>query len=96
MAVMSSAHEHDARILAELAREMEASAPLELALAPATAFSLAGIVQLALRHPRLPPHSRATATAFLDIVRAHFAAAPTVLEVLRQGDEPAHDVPWSP
>jgi hypothetical protein len=70
--------------------------PIELVLRPITAFSLAGALQLALRHPALAEPSAGSAEAarlFIEHVRAYFAdtGAEACLEVLRRGDDPAED-----
>ncbi len=60
-------------------------------LSPLTAIQFAGLIQLALRHPGITPGARETATVFLDRVREYFADRPATLEILRRGDDPAHD-----
>jgi hypothetical protein len=64
---------------------------LELTLQPQSALQLAGVVQLALRHPGLQGVSRLAAERFLAGVRNYFADCPAVLEVLRRGDDPSED-----
>jgi hypothetical protein len=66
--------------------------PLELVLRPTSALLLTGLLQLALRHPDTTEHSRQTAVTFITHVRMYFADAPATLEVLRRGDDPAHDI----
>lgn len=90
---MSTTPDDDAQTTADLAHELETYAALPLDMRAITAFQMAGVVQLAMRHPDLPPNVRRTASAFLEIIRAHFHAAPTVLDVLRRGDNPRHDRP---
>jgi len=83
---------HDeAQLLADMARELQAAPLMALTLRPETAFALAGVVQLALRHPDLAGTPRSTAETFLAGVREYFASAPAVLEALRRGDDRAHD-----
>jgi hypothetical protein len=79
-----------AAMLGELA---EREAPLTVVLRPVSALHLAGLLQLALRHPGTSTseaHHRIAVT-FIEHVRAYFAGAPAVLEVLRRGDDPAYD-----
>lgn len=76
----------DDRVIWDLARELASARPLALDLSPAASLELAGLVQLALRHPSVPPTARACADRYLAAMRQHFADRPTVLEVLRQGD----------
>ena len=65
--------------------------PLEFVLRPMTAFQLCALLQLALRHPGTTGESRRTALTFIEHVRAYFADAPAVLEMLRRGDDPAYN-----
>jgi hypothetical protein len=74
-----------------LATELLALAPMELELGSDSVFTIAAIMQLALRHPHLPPHARERAERFLAGARAYFAEYPTVLEAMRRGDDPAFD-----
>lgn len=62
-------------------------------LTPLEALQLAGVVQLAARHPELSAAHRDIAAAVVDTVRAYFAGRPTLLDVLNAGDDPAQDVP---
>jgi hypothetical protein len=87
---------HDeAAMVQGMAKElMEREAPLTLVLRPITSIQIAGLLQLAMRHPGISPDLQRTGQTVLEHVRAFFADCPTVLEVLRRGDDPAHDVPW--
>jgi hypothetical protein len=81
-------------LLRVMADELEAcETPIEIVLAPATALHVAGLLQLALRHPVLRGRSRALADSILRDIRTYFAEAPAVLEALRRGDDPARDRP---
>jgi hypothetical protein len=71
--------------------ELLALAPMELGLRPETVFTFAGIMQLVLRHPDLPPNVRETAQRFLVGARDYFADSPAVLEALQRGDDPQFD-----
>jgi hypothetical protein len=66
--------------------------PMELVCHPLTVFQLTGLIQLALRHPGVTPELRETAERFLVGVREYFADCPTVLAVVRRGDDPAEDL----
>jgi hypothetical protein len=84
-------------IVRAMAREVAAKveeSPMELVLRPETVIQLTGLVQLALRHPGVSPTLRATAGRFLTGVREYFADCPTVLDVIRRGDDPGEDLPW--
>jgi len=84
-------HEEAVRLAAA---EMEAlqGTPLGIALQPLTAFRLAALLQLALRHPDVPGDMRETAWRFLDSVREYFAECPTVTMMLEAGDDPTQDI----
>ena len=85
----------DEALIAAAAIEMQDhEAPIELVLRPTSAFQLAALLQLTLRHPQIHAHSdnsTRTALTFLEHVRAYFADAPAILEMLRRGDDPEHD-----
>jgi hypothetical protein len=86
----------DQDLIAAMAIELEAcEAPIELVLRPSSALHLAGLLQLAMRHPALEARARGVALTYLGHVRAYFAEAPAVLEALRRGDDPARDRPVS-
>jgi hypothetical protein len=79
-----------AAMVAELATR---EAPIEVVLRPLSALHLAGLLQLALRHPETSAssaHAR-IANTFIELVRAYFAGCPATLEILRRGDDPTED-----
>jgi hypothetical protein len=80
-----------AKLMAEEIRRLRE--PAILAMPPIEAMQIAGIVQLALRHPQFPDSHRAAAAAILGGVREYFAECPTILDILHHGDNPAEDVP---
>lgn len=84
----------DEKTVAAMALEVQrkVTAPMEIIFHPMTLFQLTGLVQLALRHQDVSPELRATAERFLISVRQYFADAPTVLDVIRRGDDPAQDI----
>jgi len=68
--------------------------PMQLVLAAPTAFQLAGLLQLVLRHPHVDGTNRRAATRFVDGVRTYFKQTPpatATLSVLRDGDDPTQD-----
>jgi hypothetical protein len=83
----------DVAAAAAMAVEIASKPPLELVCHPMTVFQLTALVQLALRHPSVPPDIRTTAERFVVGAREYFADCPAVLAVVRRGDEPAEDVP---
>lgn len=83
-----------AELLVRVVFELQAKEhPLTFVMAPATALHLAGLMQLALRHPSVDDTSRYAARTFIEHVRGYFGDSPAVLEVLRQGDDPTYDKP---
>ena len=83
----------EAQIVQRMAWELEAiTDPMEIALRPITALHLAGLLQLALRHPGVNGSNLEAATAFLYAVRSYFVGCPATLEILDRGDDPSQDV----
>jgi hypothetical protein len=66
-----------------------------LAVGPYTAFIVIGVLQLATRHPRLPPGHRLVADEFIGQLRTLFDGTPGAA-MIAAGDEPARDVPQDP
>lgn len=85
---------HDAERVRQMAAELtQKQHRLDLCLQPVSAVQIAGLIQLALRHPSLPVES-AAATAgrrLLAGIREYFADCPTVLAVIECGDHPEYD-----
>lgn len=81
-------------LLKAMAAELRArDAPTTIVLTPLAALDLAGILQLAMRHPAIhgsKTHGQ-TATMVIEHVRGFFHDAPAILEILALGDDPAHD-----
>jgi hypothetical protein len=89
---MTDDDERIVRLLAdEMVQALATKGLMELVLRPQSAFHLAGLVQLALRHPGLNESSRHMGVTVIEHVRGYFADAPTVLAVLRRGDDPRED-----
>jgi hypothetical protein len=85
---------NEAEIVAALFDEITSKTlPMELLLSALSVLQLAGVIQLALRHPDLDGGPRDTAERFLAAVRTYFGDSPTALEVLRRGDLPEFDMP---
>jgi hypothetical protein len=82
----------DAALVAQAAAEMAAlDRTLTYVLRPIAALRLAAVMQLSLRHPGVEGENREATVAFIEHVRRYFAGAPSVLEILRRGDDPARD-----
>jgi hypothetical protein len=82
--------------LRQVVIECRDRAPLEVVLTAGTAFQLAGLMQLVLRHPHVDGTNRFAAIRFVTGVRRYFTQAPTataVLSVLHDGDDPQKDRP---
>jgi hypothetical protein len=83
----------DEQITQQLVTELNAKQePMELVLQPGTVFQLTALVQLACRHPHVSGAMREIADRVLAAVREYFADCPTVLDVVRRGDDPRQDV----
>jgi len=85
----------DAAIADTMAVEIlsKAETPMEIAFHPLTVLQLTGLIQLACRHPDLSVEHHATAERWVRAAQQYFADAPTVLDVIRRGDDPAEDLP---
>jgi hypothetical protein len=85
----------EAEILVAVTAEMltlEAEGePMLVEFNPVSVFQLAGLLQLALRHPDVQASNRETAQRFLVSAREYFAESPAVLRVLDMGDDPTQD-----
>lgn len=55
-------------------------------------LQIAGLVQLALRHPTAPESHRQAGAEFIDQAKVYFADCPTVLAILDAGNDPSQDV----
>jgi hypothetical protein len=75
----------DPALVAKMAAEIGATGPLHIAISSLALIQLAGVVQMALRHPKLDPRTAGTCQWFLEHVRAHFDECPGVLDVLHRG-----------
>jgi hypothetical protein len=83
----------DDETLSALLIELTERDPVTVVLRPSSAFQLASLLQLALRHPGTAGAVRLVAVTFIEHVRQYFADAPTTSELLRQGFDPAFDRP---
>jgi hypothetical protein len=83
----------DAALLAQMVQEMRArdadpAGGFLLELSPLVALQLAGLVQLALRHPGTKADIRRTGESVVDAIREYFGDAPATLEIIARGDDP--------
>ena len=83
----------DGELLTDAAREVAAmpSGPMQLVLKPVTVIQLAGLLQLATRHPGLTEPHLTVAREFLRGARAYFADCPAILDIIARGDDPTQD-----
>ena len=88
---VARAEAEDAAIVERMAHELQGAPGMDVVMKPETAFQFVGLLQLAMRHPTLPPRLADTATKFIAAARANFANCPTVLDVIDRGDDPAQD-----
>jgi len=85
----------EAQVLELLAAELQTQTshmvlgPFE----PTEALMIAGLLQLAMRHPDLGVPHRELAAEIVDAVREYFHDAPTALAVIDRGDDPTQDMP---
>lgn len=83
----------EATMVDALAAELAAhEAPIEMVLRPASAFQLASLLQLALRHPDVSEDLRRVGLMFIEHVRTYFADAPVISDLLARGNDPTQDV----
>ena len=75
-----------------MVEEMKTLAPCEIVFRPESLLKLVSMVQLATRHPNIPNSLRASAATFIGGACEYFARCPTVLDVIRAGDDPRQDV----
>jgi hypothetical protein len=70
------------------AQILRCDAPLEIVIRASSAFQLAALLQVGLRHPKVRGPVAETGEQFIEHIRAYFAHhnATAVLEVLRRGD----------
>jgi hypothetical protein len=92
LASTSLTDEQMVALMAEEVRAVTATrGPAILALAPIDLFHLVGLVQLAGRHPELESVPAEAVAGFVEAAREYFADCPTVLEVIRRGEDPQFD-----
>lgn len=85
----------DEDLVIAMSQEIERCArPMEIGLRAVSAFQLAALLQLALRHPGASGPAALAGRTFIEHVRAYFAdqQALAVLEVLHRGDDPQQDL----
>jgi hypothetical protein len=84
----------DEQLLALVVDEMRRYIDTPLILGPFSApqgLELAGLLQLASRHPQLGPNASLMAADVVDAIREFFADAPATLELINRGDDPSQD-----
>jgi hypothetical protein len=83
------------QVLAAITDELRAMPePMVVAFQPVAMFHIAGLLQIALRHPQVSAEVRLAGGRFLTDIREYFATCPTVLDLLAQMDE-ARERNWS-
>lgn len=83
---MDWTHAREADLIATMVEELRAKQQtLEINFQPLNALRLAGLVQLALKHPGCDQNARGIGGKFLEGVTLYFHDCPAVLEVLRRG-----------
>jgi len=84
----------DDEITQAMAREMATKGGCEFHFSATSMLRAVAVLQLATRHPRLDDGHRLFIRTFVEHARAFFADCPTVLDVIRRGDDPREDRPW--
>lgn len=82
----------DDDVIRDAAAELATCEPIGVMFLPASAFHLVGLLQLALRHPRISDASRAAAHLF--VLAAYddwFRDCPTVRAIIERGNDPQED-----
>ena len=76
-----------------LTREIPTLPPLEVTIQAQSAFQLCAILQLAQRHPDLPPNVRDFAQQITGKIREYFRehGAVATMRIIERGDNPAED-----
>jgi len=82
---------NEQELIERMAEELSMADVLELRIAPLEAFRLAGLLQLATRHPAISEDNRRAALWFVAHVKAHLAEFGALTHVLQMGDDPRHD-----
>lgn len=83
--------EADRRFAERMARELAEAGPVTITIPPAEVLHVAGMLQLAGRHPGVSAEGRKAIADFLELLRAELADCPATLELLRRGDDPRED-----
>jgi len=81
----------DDELVQGAAREMSTKGGCEFHFSPISMFRAVGILQLAARHPGLDENHRLFIRTFIEHARHFFEDCPSVLEIIRRGDDPAED-----
>ena len=80
------------KLTQEMVLKVERAHFLELVMKPDSAFHLVGLDAARAASPRSPgPMSRLLGHTFIDGAREYFADYPTILDVIRRGDDPDED-----
>ena len=81
------------RLAVELA--WKGHGPMECVLRPVSVFQIVAALQLARRHPQFAQQEAVAACTeqFIAGAREYFKDCPTVLEIIRRGDDAAYDEP---
>lgn len=77
------------QILAAMTSELRAvPEPMVVAFQPVAMFQIAGLLQIALRHPTVAVEVREAGDRFLRDIHEYFGACPTVRDVLTRTNDP--------
>lgn len=70
---------------------IHALGPIEVAIDATSAFGLIGLIQLAMRHPKLTDHHQETARSFIDRLSVIFPPDSLPYKFIQQGYNPEFD-----
>lgn len=79
-------------IVTQMTVEMATMGGCEFHFSPISMLRAVGLLQLVNRHPGIKDDERLFIRTFVEHGRRFFAHCPTVLEVIRRGDDPTQDV----
>lgn len=81
------------KLMKQFIAELEGQvAPFQIAFRSGTLVQLAGLLQLAMRHPHVPESNRKFVDDLMVSVRDYFKDCPATLDILDRGDNPDFDI----
>jgi hypothetical protein len=78
--------------IAEIRELIDSGAGMPLIFDPLQAFTLLGLLQLALRHPKIDGYPRDFASSLAHNIEERIGRTPAIRETARRGWQPSEDV----